>query len=155
MLKITTNPSCNATWRISSAFKTLNYSEICKDPICISAMRMIDNAEIVLDRVIKTPFGITTIDNLSNGCKTLILSYVRCKNGGKPVDVVSAGDNVIDAMLVLSKKYDVDFYIDTERILYPGHVSGDFELNGKIYKDKSLYIELMNTLPGGWGDYDE
>ena len=153
MLKITTDPNCKATWRISSAFKTLNYSEICKDPICISAMRIIDNAKIVLDRVIQTPFGITTIDNLSNGCKTLILAYLRCKYGGKPVDVVSAGDNVIDAMLVLSKKYYVDFYIYTERILYPGHVNGDFELNGKVYKDKSLFIELMNVLPSDGGDY--
>ena len=98
----------------------------------IEAMQMIDNA-ILLDRdmgTIQTDFGITTIDNLSTGCKT-VLTYLYIKRnkqnyvGEILLDVTECGSNALDVLFDLMDKYK-----DSDTILLLKH-------NNYLYKCKS------------------
>lgn len=100
-----------------------------------------------MENIIRTPFGVTTFEKLPNGCKTLILAYFSAKEDGYPISTISAGDNVISAMLYLSEKYNVDFNIYADRVLSSQPVLSNFELNGKMYYNKCLMDELIDEYP--------
>ena len=73
------------------------------------AMRRIDHAEL-LDRetnTVKTPRGVTSIDNLSTGCKTAIVYIYLLRNKGHQniIDVSGCGLNALDFIFDLAEKH--------------------------------------------------
>lgn len=69
-------------------------------------MKKIDNAEIIevsrenkdsKDLLIKTPYGVTTIENLSTGCKT-VLNFLHLKDNNIILDITECGWNALEEL---------------------------------------------------------
>ena len=79
----------------------------------LMVMKSIDNA-ILLDKAIgtiKTDFGVTSIDNLSTGCKVVLtyLYIIRNKKdyeGKILLETTECGANALDVLFELAEKYD-------------------------------------------------
>ena len=103
----------------------------------LQAMKIIDNAEL-LDKntgLIKTPFGLASIKNLSTGCKT-VLVYNYCYRHGVR-KIISANECGANALSVL---FDLmDSYNDSDTLLFLMHRNKaytipehDFNVDGKV-----------------------
>jgi len=85
-----------------------DFSELEED-----TMRVVDNAEL-LDRetgAIKTKRGITNLENLSTGCKTILNYLFILKNCWyldryNAIDISSCGNNAIEQMFKVAEKFD-------------------------------------------------
>lgn len=79
----------------------------------LNAMKIIDNAKLVDKNIgtIVTPRGVTDIDHLSSGCKTVI-TYIKMLKGEISdktfIDISSCGINAIEYIFSLADKYDKD-----------------------------------------------
>ena len=102
----------------------------------LKAMREIDNAEL-LDRntgLIKTPYGLCSVKNLSTGCKT-VLVYNHCyRNGIRKI--INANESGANALAILfdiidsNNDNDTKLYLIHRNKMYmiPEH---DFNVDGK------------------------
>lgn len=106
----------------------------------IFAMRSIDHAEL-LDKntgTIKTPFGVTGIENLSMGCKTvLVYLYIQRNKELFPdrvkIDVTGCGSNALSVLFDLMDKYDnhgIALFLNHNNDLYKCGYH-DFIYNGR------------------------
>lgn len=73
------------------------------------ALQIIDNAEYIGNGYINTPFGRTEIQNLSTGCKTLILLNHAQELGNPIINIGECGKNVLDKVF---KMDNIRIYID-------------------------------------------
>ena len=78
----------------------------------IEAMRKIDNAEIVdfSNGTIKTPFGTTSIFDLSTGCKTVLNYITIAKNrakfdGIRAINITESGANAIELLFEVMERF--------------------------------------------------
>ena len=67
-------------------------------------MQLIDGAEYLGNNEMVTMFGKTTIDNLSSGCKTLLILNHSAELGNPIVDTDCCGENV---MSIICKMEDI------------------------------------------------
>lgn len=76
----------------------------------IECIRKVDNAELI-DRsigTVATPFGVTSVENLSTGCQTLLnLLYVRDNHLSVGVDVTGCGTNALDIAFEIADGTDI------------------------------------------------
>lgn len=106
----------------------------------IFAMRSIDHAEL-LDKntgIIKTNFGVTSIENLSMGCKTVLVYLYIQRNkdlfrDSVKIDVTGCGSNALSVLFDLMDKYD-----NRGIVLFLNHINDlykcgyhDFVYNGQ------------------------
>lgn len=87
----------------------------------LEIIKEIDKAE-VLDKktgAIKTPYGITSLNHLSTGCKTALNVLYLCEHPSDfprilAVDATECGSNAIDVLLECLDQYDRDLSIIIE-----------------------------------------
>lgn len=72
-------------------------------------MRFIDSAEYIGDGYIVTPFGRTEIQNLSTGCKTLLLINHSRELEFPIINIGECGKNVLDIVFGMD---NVNIYLD-------------------------------------------
>lgn len=124
------------------AFKSvLNSGETFESDLYKSIMRTIDSVTEKTDTVIKTRFGLCTLNQLSTGCKTLLLLIYHINNN-KYICIDECGTNVIELIVELSKKLDMKAYT-TKMIPFKGK-NINIQYNNKIFSDGfSLYKEMQ------------
>lgn len=78
-------------------------------------LKKIDSAEVISPIAIKTKYGITSLDSISTGCKTLIiLNHLIKENNQIDLSIDECGCNVINEVFKLSEQSNntaVRFYI--------------------------------------------
>lgn len=96
--------------------------------IDLEFMKHIDNAEYIGNGLIKTIFGVTEIQNLSSGCKTLILLNHQDELGNCVINISECGQNALDFVFKMDNKkvlltfknrpynYDVNKLVNVKKI---------------------------------------
>lgn len=97
-------------------------------------IRSIDKVEYFKGDYIETPFGGTSCDKLSSGCKALLLA-VTLPNIW--INFLEAGDNVLKLALDISNTIDIHIVYD-QKIVSAKHRDMDIKLNGRVIKLKSM-----------------
>lgn len=92
-------------------FNSIMYS-LSLDNTDVYYIRVIDSAEYMGNGHIKTVFGITSIENLSTGCKALILIH---HYNDKIININECGENVLD--IIYNKIQEGSIFVDF--VLYP------------------------------------
>lgn len=125
---------------IDSRFNLELYTERFDRLIYRMIMKEIDSAEIIEDTVIRTPFGVTVMNNLSHGCKTVMLAVLYSGNDIY-VPLNECGDNGIKLLFKIAKEYKMDLNVITNRVIsiYDEYIectiNGDYCKGGySIYK---------------------
>lgn len=93
--------------------------------ISLKVMNVIDNAVLIDKEIgtIKTPYGVTSIDCLSTGCKT-ILNYIFLSsnkyNHIKAIDATGCGWNALEGLFkaIEESKYDIAIILEHNNDLY-------------------------------------
>lgn len=139
----------NYNWDTDSDFWDFNTVEWFNDPRVIKIIETIDKNEVRIlepydpskpdyaNYVIVSPvFGYITPDEISTGCKTLILSIMRGKEN--TYSTLRMGENVAKLMVELAKDMDITICAETSYFF-----DGDVHiLNDNSYTHSS--IEYMN-----------
>lgn len=97
------------------------------DELSLDVIMNIDKAKLI-DRnigTIETPFGITSIDNVSTGCKA-VLNYIYISNNKisyrdiKAIDATECGWNAIEELFkaIERKKYELGVIIEHDNKLF-------------------------------------
>ena len=76
---------------------------------CRRYMKEIDNAEIIDEALgtIQTPFGVTSLENLSTGCKTVLnLNFLLSTGMASSIDLTECGTNALDAIFETLENHD-------------------------------------------------
>lgn len=122
MLKITTDKKYAYQINIDSFFKTIQDKSVFNKDVYKKIMRKIDKAELLDTDLIETPFGKTTLNNLSTGCKTVILS-VFLSEDNVFIPLGECGNNALSVLFELSKQYNLKGYVDYPFILRDKDIS--------------------------------
>ncbi len=128
---------CEATFR---ALVTAKYFT----NIDLDVMWRIDSAKL-MDRntgLVKTSFGLTTINNLSTGCKTALL-YLHLGRKGSPVvlSLLECGWNAMDVIFSLQQYDCVKMYIQHEDGLI-NCARRNYLINDEISIDDLVYLQV-------------
>lgn len=111
-------------------------------------IKEIDNAELIDDSNIQTPFGITSFYNISNGSKAVI-NVMNFQD--KIFNVTSCGANALDIIFKLIDNTDIKIVLNHADFKVPEGIQ--LLVNDKYIVDSSLqYINIMNNLEEmeGW-----
>ena len=122
------------------------------DEQCEKWLLKIDEA-VIIDRKlgsVKTPYGLTNIESLSTGLKTLINVYMCIKRGIKyNVCITECGVNVLNELFKIANNTGMELLITSIEV---GDLEEDFEylINGKIrVKGTEELEEKLIRLVGG------
>lgn len=112
MLNIITNPRYKGDKIIINDVEAFFYNEaneIIRHKEFKSVIKAIDDADVIIDGVIKTKFGVATARELSTGSKALLiaLSYPQYIT-----NMTEAGNNVLSLLVTLSKQYDLNILLN-------------------------------------------
>ena len=99
-------------------------------------LKTIDGAHIINGNVVETKFGVTTLSNLSTGCKALIIAWL---NTSLTVNFTEVGDNVVELAVELSKNRDLHVYTRNS-VVFGKNLDTVVNLDGKEMTAKE-YIE--------------
>ena len=99
-------------------------------------LKTIDGANIINGNVVETKFGVTTLSNLSTGCKALIIAWL---NQSLTVNFTEVGDNVVELAVELSKDRDLHVYTRNS-VVFGKNLDTVVNLDGKEMTAKE-YIE--------------
>lgn len=99
-------------------------------------LKTIDGAHIIAGNVVETKFGVTTLSNLSTGCKALIIALL---NPGLTVNFTEVGDNVVELAVELSKNRDLHVYTRNS-VVFGKNLDTVVNLDGKEMTARE-YIE--------------
>lgn len=115
------------------------------DEIDLQYMKEIDRAEIInFDTLaIKTPFGITSLENISQGLKILLNIRYLSKTGNTQnlVDIISCGDNILPYIVKESYKYDIRLLSASKALVCKD--KADILLNDSIKVDSFSSLLLI------------
>ena len=114
-------------FNINISSKEFNYTDI-------EIIKNIDNAELIDKNTgeIRTPYGLTSIRNLSTGCKTVLnFIYINSTRNKyeqiKAIDVTECGWNALEELFSLYEK------INSDTILILRHQNGLFNCKERKY----------------------
>ena len=99
-------------------------------------LKTIDGANIINGNVVETKFGVTTLSNLSTGCKALIIAWL---NQSLTVNFTEVGDNVVELAVELSKDRVLHLYTRNS-VVFGKNLDTVVNLDGKEMTAKE-YIE--------------
>lgn len=99
-------------------------------------LKTIDGAHIINGNVVETKFGVTTLSNLSTGCKALIIAWL---NPSLTVNFIEVGDNVVELAVELSKSRDLHVYTRNS-VVFGKNLDTVVNLDGKEMTARE-YIE--------------
>lgn len=143
---VTKKPKHNFVNGIDAEFNFYINGKDLDNERCASVMKKIDSAKMVDSNteIISTPYGATTIQHLSTGCKVVLLYIVNNSNDVyKCLNIVQAGPNALDVLFDC-----VEENKDSKTVFYLAHVGGlevcrerDFNINGKHYR--KLFLGVM------------
>lgn len=105
-------------------------------------MQKIDSAELIhKDGVIKTPFGVTSIESLSTGCKAVLLLYRYFVKHGETVmlSVIECGTNALNVLFSLPQSDIVKLYLTNRTDLYKCSL-------GEFLIDDTKFVERLSHL---------
>ena len=143
---VTKKPKENFINGVDAAFNLyVNGSDLDNDK-CASVMQKIDNAKM-LDpntELIVTPYGATTIQHLSTGCKTVLLYLVNYSKGiFNKINIVQSGPNALEVLFDCIEENK-----DDRTKFYTAHAGGleecrdrDFNINGEYWRQ--LYLGVL------------
>lgn len=97
-------------------------------------IKNIDKSERIAQDVIRTPFGVTTVENISTGSKALL---VALSEPGLVVNFLETGDNVLNLALDMSDHYDMTIYLDKPVVVKKCDI--EIEINNK----RATSLDLM------------
>ena len=89
-----------------------------KDPVALKLMEAIDGAVYASGDCIRTPFGTTSLNNLSSGCKAALLAIWS----GVAVNLTLAGDNDYEALLKYAKDRDMHVWTHNRLMVDSGEI---------------------------------
>lgn len=121
------------------ALKYIEHSDLVKRII-----NDIDGAKWLGGDIIETRHGKTIIQNISSGCKALIIAVL---NPNLTVSFIEAGNNVFELALELSKSMEIHIYTQNRVVIKHNH-SCNVNFNGKIMTAK----EWMDISLGGYNE---
>lgn len=111
----------------NESFFSNNVAPITLDELSLEVIGNIDKASMLDKRIgtIQTPYGITSVDSLSTGCKT-VLNYLFLVNNKieydsiKAIDATECGWNAIEELfrMIETTKYDLGIIIEHNNKLY-------------------------------------
>lgn len=105
--------------------------QIIKHPLFDKIIKELDNADRDTEKSqedIMGKFGQTTIDNLSSGCKALLISVLEPNTY---VNFLEAGRNVIDYAIKLCKDENIDLHIIYQRRFGASNFNAVVSIDGK------------------------
>lgn len=111
------------------------------DEISKEIIEKSNRCKILMPGVIKTFFGITTLDKLCSGAIALLMAY---KSPDRIIPFYSAGDNIVQDALDLCKKHpEIELYIYLNREpMTDGNYT--FEINGTLYKETDFFYAMID-----------
>ncbi len=109
MLYVTTDYNKVKIKDIELYFNSIVDKSIFNTEIYHKIMNLIDNAVYIENDIVETPFGRTTLNNLSTGCKTVMLLIMLSKEKVF-IPITECGINAINCIYELSNKIDLYTY---------------------------------------------
>lgn len=124
----------NLIYDVEAGFRIFKKS-IINNPLYWEIVHDIDKVSEINGDYIKTPFGGTSSDNLSSGCKALLLAVAT----GTWVNFLEAGDNVINKALSIARTKDLHVYYMLDLFTIE-HKDDIINYNGKCIKLKNISL---------------
>ena len=116
MLYLTTDKNKVGIFDVEAYFSVFEKKYIFGSEIYKNVIKEIDNADFIEGNIVKTEFGVTTFDNLSTGCKTLLLMLYFSDNfnlNDVPfISLVECGDDVLTCIYKFSKTKNLKGYLN-------------------------------------------
>lgn len=136
---------------VEAGFTQLKYNnELFEDDVSLFIMKYIDSVSFKKGDYIETPFGSTSMDNLSSGCKALLLAYYYRNKKDVLVNILECGENAIELLFELAKTMDISVYTTHTLTIYDDNaeciIDGKKVISGiEIYgKLGGLNVEFEN-----------
>lgn len=117
-------------------FDRISYIILKDKKLFKSVISKIDNAEYIPDNIIETPFGRTVINDLSSGCKALLIALTFPEY---ITNFTEAGDNVLKLAVEYSKTREINIFIQKPII-------GDLRYKIKLNGQDSTLLELARRV---------
>ena len=100
--------------------------------IALKAILEIDKSSVIdiNSGTIKTPYGVTSIMNLSMGCKAVVV-YIYLKQQGVSdivLNITECGANALDVLFSY-----VEYFHDSDSIFYLGHEDNVISCKNRVY----------------------
>lgn len=95
-------------------------------PLYRDVLKEIDEAQLIGEDTVKTPFGITSLSNISSGSKCLLLAL---SNDKVYVNFDEAGNNVLELANKMAVDRNINIYMSNRRPI-PGK-NNAITINGK------------------------
>ena len=95
-------------------------------PLYAEVLKVIDKSQLIGDDTVKTPFGITSLSNISSGSKCLLLAL---SNDKVYVNFDEAGNNVLELANKMAVDRNINIYMSNRRPI-PGK-NNAITINGK------------------------
>lgn len=129
---------------VETHFRRLIYNNKFDDKNCRYVLEKIDGVTFKKGTFIVTPFGETHLENISTGCKAILLC-IFYKNTNKIVNVTECGENATDLLFDLGDKTEVNVY--TKIPFAPANDNIKCRVNNKVlYGGQNIYRELVNNI---------
>ncbi|SEP84125.1 protein of unknown function [Lachnospiraceae bacterium NE2001] len=125
----------------SEAYFNANISSSDFDEKDLEVMQLIDNAHLIDKKLgtIKTDFGITSIKNLSTGCKTvLVYRYLQKHMITCNLNINECGWNAVKVLFDIADGAEANIKLilsNSNSILFLKNDTYQFEINGIVVRD--------------------
>ena len=143
MLYITTDEKNIFIKDVELSFNLIDKKLFNKD-VYFQIMKQIDNAICIEEDIIKTPFGNTSMNNLSTGCKTALL-LIYFSGQKKYIPITGCGINAIECLFDLAESYDLYAYMNYGFMMSNSKENASCLIDDKLIKGRK---EIFYTLQG-------
>lgn len=131
---------------VESHFRVLLKSgETFSDNIYTEIMKAIDHVNYRNNNIITTPFGDTTLESLSSGCKALlIIVHNSLNNIDNPVSIEECGENALELLFKISDKIDTIAYVCTTITVFKNNIQ--CKINDKLVKGGLNIYNILSKI---------
>lgn len=131
---------------VESRFKLLySQNEIFDAELYLNIMKKIDRVIQKKGKIIETPFNYTTIENLSTGCKALLLILYYKDSENILVSIEECGNNAIEVLFSLCNYMDLNVYVSSYFSIYDENVVCKID-NDYVKGGFSIYERLLKEV---------
>jgi len=103
----------------------------------------IDNATLISGEDFRTPFGVTKIENLSTGCKTVLNAL---HNPDRCFNLVECGDNAVTELAIACQKQQKELHAFLPHIRDIQDNMVVLSLNGKVVKGSDEFYNAWREI---------